>query len=134
MFGPAAHLYVYFTYGMHYCCNIVCGPEGEGAGVLIRGLEPLAGIELMQTNRGGIAQSQLTNGPAKICQAMRIDRSFNGHDLRTEPIKLIVRPPLKPDQIVQTTRIGISKAKDVPWRFYERDNAFVSVHARTRLI
>jgi DNA-3-methyladenine glycosylase len=130
MFGPAAHLYVYFTYGMHYCCNIVCGPEGEGAGVLIRGLEPLQGIELMQSNRGGITEAQLTNGPAKICQALRIDKSFNGHDLLAEPIRLIVRPPLAPDQIVQTTRVGISKAKDVPWRFYERGNKYVSVAAR----
>jgi DNA-3-methyladenine glycosylase len=93
-------------------------------------LEPLQGIELMQSNRGGITEAQLTNGPAKICQALRIDKSFNGHDLLAEPIRLIVRPSLAPDQIVQTTRVGISKAKDVPWRFYERGNKYVSVAAR----
>lgn len=129
MFGPPGHLYVYFTYGMHYCCNVVCGEAGEGAGVLIRAIEPLEGVDIMEQHRGGIALKQLTNGPGKVCQALAIDRQFNGHDLHTEPVQLVVRPALMVDQIVQTTRIGISKAVDTPWRFYVRDNPFVSKQA-----
>src|SRR5579884_3364094 len=79
MFGPSGHLYVYFTYGMHYCCNIVVGDEGYGAAVLIRAVEPLKGIIFIEDRRGksGI---EATNGPAKVCQALGIDRSLNGHD------------------------------------------------------
>ncbi len=128
MFGPAGYLYVYFTYGMHYCCNIVTGPVGHGSAVLIRALEPLEGETTMLENRrlaagGG---SNLTNGPAKLCQALAIDKTQNGHDLQQPPLQLIVRPSLQPDEIIQTTRIGISQAKDVPWRFYVRGNAYVS--------
>lgn len=124
MFGPAGHLYVYFTYGMHYCCNVVTGGEGHGAAVLIRALEPLAGERVMAQNRG--RGHDLTNGPAKVCQAFQIDQQHNGHDLRREPIRLILRPALSNKKIIQTTRVGISQAKDVPWRFLVRDNPFVS--------
>lgn len=126
MFGPSGHLYVYFTYGMHYCMNIVCGPEGVGAAVLIRAVEPLAGQDLMAVNRGGSGGLELTNGPAKTCQAFGIDKSWNGHDLRQAPLQLVLRPSVPPSRIRQTTRVGISQAKDVPWRFYEIDNPFVS--------
>lgn len=126
MFGPAGYLYVYFTYGMHYCCNVVCGPEGHGSAVLIRAVEPLDGEELMMDFRGGKTEADLTNGPAKLCQAFRIDRVLNGQDLQKDPLKLIIQPPVKQTDIVQTTRIGITQAKDVPWRFYLRDNRFVS--------
>jgi DNA-3-methyladenine glycosylase len=126
MFGPAGFLYVYFTYGMHYCMNIVCGQEGEGAAVLIRALEPLAGEDTMSQNRGDKTGVEITNGPAKTCQALRIDKAMSGHDLREQPFRLIIKPPLKTEAIVRTTRIGISQAKDVPWRFYERGNPYVS--------
>jgi DNA-3-methyladenine glycosylase len=126
MFGPAGHLYVYFTYGMHYCCNVVVGMEGHGAAVLIRAVEPLEGQELMSDNRHGLSGEALTNGPAKLCQALQIDKQLNGHDLTLTPLKLIIKPPLLLEKIIQTTRIGISQAKDVPWRFYEKDNIFVS--------
>jgi DNA-3-methyladenine glycosylase len=126
MFGPAGFLYVYFTYGMHYCCNVVTGPEGKGSAVLIRALEPLAGEELMTENRRGIAGKDLTNGPAKLCQALGIDKTLNGHDLRQPHLKLVIKPPLDPSEIVQSTRIGISQAKDVPWRFYAKANPYVS--------
>lgn len=126
MFGPPGHLYVYFTYGMHYCCNVVTGPEGQGSAVLIRALEPLEGEEVMARNRGGKAGPQLTNGPAKLCQAYGINKAWNGHDLRQPPLQLIIQDPVKPVDIVQTTRIGITQAKDVPWRFYVRGNAYVS--------
>jgi DNA-3-methyladenine glycosylase len=126
MFGPAGHLYVYFTYGMHYCCNVVVGDEGYGAAVLIRAIEPLEGIEYMETLRHGRTGHELTNGPAKLCQALAIDRSWNGHDLHKSPLKLVEQPPVALDQIVQTTRIGITKAVDMPWRFYIRGNKYVS--------
>jgi DNA-3-methyladenine glycosylase len=126
MFGPAGFLYVYFTYGMHYCCNIVTGPPGRGSAVLIRALEPLSGEELMSQNRHGLQGQQLTNGPAKLCQALGINRALNGHDLTMSPLRLELGPPLTQTEIIQTTRIGITKAIDVPWRFYVADNPYVS--------
>jgi DNA-3-methyladenine glycosylase len=125
MFGPAGCLYVYFTYGMHYCCNVVTGPIDEGSAVLIRAVEPLKGESLMEANRPkkGI---ELTNGPAKLCQALGIRMDMNGHDLRRDPLRLVVSPQAKPDRIITSARIGISKAKDVPWRFFLKDNPFVS--------
>jgi DNA-3-methyladenine glycosylase len=115
MFGPSGHLYVYFTYGMHYCCNIVTGPSGHGSAVLIRAIEPLS---------GDFPRS--TNGPAKLCQALGIDKAWNGHDLSQQPLQLVIRPPWPQTDIVQTTRVGISRAQDVPWRFYLRGNPHVS--------
>lgn len=126
MFGKPGFLYVYFTYGMHYCCNVVVGPSGYGAAVLIRAIEPLEGEPTMAQLRGGRSGSDMTNGPAKLCQALCINKALNGHDLQNEPLKLLIKNPLSPTDIVQTTRIGISKGKDVPWRFYIRDNQFVS--------
>jgi len=126
MFGPPGFLYVYFTYGMHYCMNIVTGPAGEGSAVLIRALEPLAGQARMSENRRGLAGVQLTNGPAKSCQALAIDKRYNGHDLRRAPLQLQLGPPLPPEQITVGPRIGISQAKDKPWRFYITGNPYVS--------
>lgn len=126
MFGEAGHLYVYFTYGMHYCCNVVVGSVGQGAAVLIRAVEPLAGQDIMSTNRHGKDGRELTNGPAKLCQALAIDKALNGHDLHLQPLRLIIKDALAPQAIVQTTRIGISQAKDAPWRFYISDNSYVS--------
>lgn len=125
MFGPPGHLYVYFTYGMHYCCNIVTGLPGEGSAVLIRAVEPIKGEAVMRTNRlrAGI---ELCNGPAKLCRALDIDSSMNGHNLSEEPLLLYLEPPFESDKIVATTRIGISKAQDKPWRFYIKGNGYVS--------
>ena len=125
MFGPSGHLYVYFTYGMHYCCNVVTGPEGMGAAVLIRAVEPLEGENVLQEYRP-FSSVQLTNGPAKLCQALGINKTMNGHDLSKTPLRLIVRPPLDSKDFTQTTRIGITQSKDVPWRFYITGNPFVS--------
>jgi DNA-3-methyladenine glycosylase len=126
MFGPEGFLYVYFTYGMHYCMNVVTGPQGEGSAVLIRALEPLSGEELMRERRHNIAGANVTNGPAKLCQALAVDKAMNGHDLRKMPLVLVVKPPVPSMAIVQTTRIGISQAKDRPWRFYIAGNPYVS--------
>lgn len=126
MFGPPGHLYVYFTYGMHYCCNVVTGVEGEGAAVLIRAVEPLEGETIMSARRRGLSGIEITNGPAKLCQALGIDRSMNGHDLRQSPLRLIIYPAAPKNKIVQTIRVGITQAQDMPWRFYLKDNKYVS--------
>lgn len=127
MFGPPGHLYVYFTYGMHYCCNIVTGPIGEGSAVLIRAVEPLSGADLLTVNRPGFDNYSLTNGPAKLCQALLIDKHLNGHDLAKAPLRLKINAPVAANQIVQTTRVGISRAQAVRWRFYIKANPYVSV-------
>ena len=126
MFGPAGFLYVYFTYGMHYCMNVVTGVEGEGSAVLIRALEPLEGVEYMQENRHGQSGAGVTNGPAKLCQALVVDKALNGHDLYQKPLQLQIQPAIPAKNVVQTTRIGISKAQDQPWRFYISGNAYIS--------
>lgn len=131
MFGPAGHLYVYFTYGMHYCCNVVVGEEGYGAAVLIRAIEPLADYPMLSEYRKGKSGIDMTNGPAKLCQALAIDKTMNGHDLTKQPLRLIIKPQLSDSNVVTTHRIGISKAKDVPWRFYIADSPYVSAVARS---
>ena len=125
MFGPAGHLYVYFTYGMHYCCNVVTGKQGTGAAVLIRAVEPIDGVAVLEERRmrSGV---EVTNGPAKLCKALGIDKELNGHDLSLAPLRLIIEPALAQEVIVSSERIGISQAKDVKWRFYIRDNAYMS--------
>lgn len=128
MFGPAGHLYVYFTYGMHYCGNIVVGDGGYGAAVLLRAVEPLDDAsEVLAKRRRGKTGVEITNGPAKLCQALGIDKKMNGHDLRKPPLTLIIQPPLPETTVVTTTRVGISHGKDVPWRFYIKDNHYISV-------
>ncbi len=125
MFGDAGSLYVYFTYGMHYCCNVVAGPEGYGAAALIRAVEPLNGVDTMERyrNQSGVTVS---NGPAKLCQALMIGKSFNGHDLRNAPLKLIQGDPIEDTDVTTTTRIGISRAQDELKRWYIKDNPYVS--------
>lgn len=126
MFGPAGHLYVYFIYGMHYSMNVVVGPEERGTGILIRAVEPIVGEQLLQLNRPAAHGPNLTNGPGKLCQALGIDRAMDGHDLAVEPLRLRIRSALPQSEIIQTPRVGISQAKDQPWRFYIRNNPFVS--------
>jgi DNA-3-methyladenine glycosylase len=126
MFGPAGHAYVYFTYGMHYCMNVVTGLHGHGSAVLIRALEPLEGEDVMSLNRRGITGKNVTDGPAKLCQALRINKQLNAHDLRQPPLQLVIKPQLKPTEIIQTTRIGISHDTHRPWRFLIKENPYVS--------
>ena len=125
MFKSAGHMYVYFTYGMHHCCNVVCGPEGFGSGVLIRAVEPIDGIETIETRRHmrGVA---VTNGPGKVCQALGIDRRLSGHDLSKSPVRLIKKPLLTDKEVTVAKRIGISKAVHELRRFYITDNPYVS--------
>lgn len=126
MFGGSGHLYVYFTYGMHYCCNIVVGKEGYGAGVLIRAVEPIRGVEILEKNRQNLKGIVLTNGPAKLTKALNIDFKLKGHNLKNSPLQLCKGELRKGEVIVRTARVGISKAKDKLRRFYIRDNQYVS--------
>jgi DNA-3-methyladenine glycosylase len=131
MFREGGHLYVYFTYGMHYCANVVTGSEGVARAVLLRALEPVSGIDTMMKRRAGRkgepVMKHLTNGPARLCQAMGIGRSENGRDLCTGSI-FVARPfPARPSfRIARTGRIGISTGTEFRWRFFIRGNAWVS--------
>lgn len=141
MFGPAGHLYVYVSYGMHHCCNVVCGPEGFGSGCLVRAVEPLEGVEVMrelrEAGRAGKEQAErarkhplklrdLTNGPGKVCAALGIDKELYGHDLTVEPLVLEFAPLLPGETIGCSPRVGISKNIDAPKRFFIEGNVFVS--------
>jgi DNA-3-methyladenine glycosylase len=129
MFGPPGFMYVYFTYGMHWCCNAVCGDDGEGAGVLIRALEPLTGLEKMRRARPRAKSDRdLCSGPGRLTQALGISGIQNGIDLVAAQAGFTivddgVAPPRKPPG---RTRIGISRAADLLWRWYVPDNEHVS--------
>jgi DNA-3-methyladenine glycosylase len=133
LFGPPGSAYVYRSYGIHACLNAVCEPEGVGAAVLIRALEPLDGIELMRERRGGLRDEDLCSGPGKLTQALSIGLDLNGTSLLGDgPITLDPRPVDRPAPTVLTgTRIGITKAADLPWRFAAADSPYVS-HPRLR--
>ncbi len=132
MFGPAGHAYIYFIYGMHHCVNAVTGPEGKGEAVLIRALEPVEGISIMQKRRQTEKISSLCNGPAKLTEALALPLSLNGVPLFEGPLQiwspnsLPVAPSIEPSDIAETTRIGIRKAIELPLRFYLKDNRFIS--------
>ncbi len=116
MFGPPGHLYVYFTYGMHHCANVVTGLAGHGAAVLLRAVEPLAGIETMRARRQG--RAQLADGPAKLCQAFAIGPEHNGVDVCDgRGVHLLDDGTAPPERPLVGPRVGITKAVDVPWRF-----------------
>lgn len=133
MFEAGGKLYVYFIYGNHFCCNVVCDKEGIGSAVLIRAVEPLDEIELMAQRRfrkSEISEKEflnLTNGPGKICKAFDITKAQNGIDLCGDDIFLAEGEKVPKKNIVSATRIGITKSKDLRWRFYLKDNPFVSV-------
>ncbi len=129
MFGPPGRLYVYFTYGMHWCANLVCRHEGVAAAVLVRALSPLTGVDAMRARRPVARKDvDLCNGPAKLCSALGIDGSHNGIDT-TDPAALVhvvddgTAPPVHP---VVTTRIGLSNGGDLPWRWYVPGDPHVS--------
>ena len=127
MFGPPGRLYVYFTYGQHFCCNVVTGPDGVGSAVLLRAAEPLEGIEAMAANRATDDVRLLCSGPARVTQAFDIGRAENGTDLVRDPsLILLSGTPLTPRRIARSTRVGVNVGGERPWRFFERDSAFVS--------
>lgn len=132
MFNDGGYFYVYFTYGAHFCCNIVTGKKDHGTAVLIRAVEPLAGIKKMSLNRYNkitLTEKEklnLTSGPGKVCEAFGITKEHYGLDLTGDKIFLLDRPKLKKSDIVVSKRVGIKKSVDLPWRFYIKDNPYVS--------
>ncbi len=132
MFNEGGFLYVYFTYGMHFCSNVVAGKLNEGNAVLLRAVEPVNGIDQMTINRfkkkniSAVEFNNLTNGPAKICSAFGIARSENGTDLTGKEIFILDSPKLSENKIAASTRIGIKKSVDLPWRYYIKNNSFLS--------
>jgi DNA-3-methyladenine glycosylase len=124
MFGPPGCAYVYRSYGIHWCLNFVCAPEGHGAGVLIRAIQPTQGLEVMRERRGVDAEKLLCSGPGRVGQALDIVHAFNGRSLVQSPFKLV--PAIAPVNVVHGPRIGISKAMDLPWRFGLAGSPFLS--------
>jgi len=123
MWGPPGHAYVYFTYGMHWLLNVVTEQEGRPAAVLLRGLMPLEGLPAMRRRRGGVPEERLADGPAKLCQALAVDRSFNGHDLCAAQPRLFIERGRTPEKMKVTVgpRVGLNTVPDPwkskPWRF-----------------
>jgi DNA-3-methyladenine glycosylase len=129
MFGRPGRLYVYFTYGMHFCANVVCMPAGTAEAVLLRALAPVSGLESMRERRPGTTKDrELANGPAKLCQAMGITRAEDGADLVTGDHGLrVVDDGVAPPTVPATSgRVGIRHASDLPWRFWVADDPNVS--------
>ncbi|MFK4130867.1 DNA-3-methyladenine glycosylase [Pseudomonas luteola] len=124
MFGPPGHLYVYRSYGIHWCLNIVCCDTGHGAGVLIRALEPLEGIDIMRERRGLDTLRLLCAGPGRVCQALGITGEHDGLVLESPGLELAA--PTAPFETISGPRIGITKARDVPWRFGLKGSTFLS--------
>jgi DNA-3-methyladenine glycosylase len=119
MFGAPGHLYVYRSYGIHWCANVVTGADGDGQAVLIRALVPVDGIEVMRTRRPGRPDRELMNGPGKLCAALGIDGVDNGRNLLDEssPIRIVDDAVSSPTDVVAGPRVGITKAVETPWRF-----------------
>jgi DNA-3-methyladenine glycosylase len=139
MFGPPGHAYVYFTYGMHFCANVVCSPPGVATGILLRAGRVIAGEELARRRRGfdsARAPRDLARGPARLCQAMAINRSQDGADLLDPSGALRLREaasherPAEPSRIEAGPRVGVSQAADTPWRFWLAQDPTVSPYRR----
>lgn len=120
MFGPPGHAYVYFTYGMHYCVNLVCGPEGTASAVLLRAGEVITGAETARERRPRSTVRDLARGPARLCQALAIGREQNGLDACSPdgPLRILTGAPVEPSLIRTGPRTGVNGGKDTPWRFW----------------
>jgi DNA-3-methyladenine glycosylase len=124
MFGPAGRLYTYFTYGMHHCANVVCGPEGVASAVLLRAGEVVDGVEIARERRGRHPDRDLARGPARLCSALALDLRHNGLDLTSGALTL--GAPSDPAQVSTGPRVGLRQAPDHPWRFWLTDEPTVS--------
>jgi DNA-3-methyladenine glycosylase len=125
MFGPPGRAYVYRSYGLHWCLNFVCMPAGHGAGVLLRALEPQAGLERMRERRGLADERLLCSGPGRLCQALGVTRELDGCRLDRKPFRVVPRDD-RTIVVAAGVRIGISKSRDVPWRFALAGSRFLS--------
>lgn len=131
MFGPPGHAYVYRSYGVHWCLNLVCGEEGDPQAALVRALAPTHGLEAMRARRGVEDERALCSGPGKLCQALAITRSHDGLPLDRGPFSLL--PRAREPEVIAGARIGISQAVDLPWRFALADSPFLSRPFNRRL-
>ncbi len=130
MFGQCGHAYVYFTYGNHYLLNVVTGKVGRGEAVLIRALEPIEGLDVMCQRRGREKELDLTTGPGKLTEALAIDLSLNGSDLRSSELMIARKERQQNFTVGRSARIGISNGKDLLERYYIAGNRYVSVRPR----
>jgi DNA-3-methyladenine glycosylase len=133
MFGPPGHLYVYFSYGMHWCANAVCGRDGEAGAVLLRAGDPLEGLEAMREARPAARRDRdLCSGPAKLCQALGLDRAHDGADLTSADrgVTIVDDGTAPPGDPGVSTRIGLSAGAEHPWRWFVPDDPNVSRHRR----
>ncbi len=128
MFGPPGRLYVYFTYGMHHCCNVVVGVDGRASAVLLRAGEVVEGLDLARDRRGS-TDRDLARGPARICQALGLGLTHNGADLGAEPLNLALATE-PATGVVTGPRVGLRKAAQRPWRFWLEDDPTVSTYRR----
>lgn len=133
MYGPPGHLYVYFTYGMHWCSNVVCATEGACEAALLRAGEPLEGIDVMRHRRGSVPDKMLAAGPARLAQAMGFDKTQNGAALTGNKASIYLyedaqTASYRSKEIAQTVRIGLSPGKgdDLPWRFVVKGSQYAS--------
>ena len=129
MFGPPGHVYVYFTYGMHHCANVVCGPEGVPAAVLMRAGDVVAGVDLARARRNGAPDRDLARGPARLCQALALDTSHDGASLTGPDLLLQPRSrALARGRVSTGPRVGLRLAAERPWRFWLTDEPTVSAY------
>jgi len=126
LFGPAGSWYVYLSYGLHWCANLVCGVEGEGSAVLLRALEPMEGMEAMRCRRGPLVDRQLCSGPGKLCQALAISREVDGVPMGGSGLTVVAEKNAAPTAFAVTPRIGITHAADWPLRFVVAGSPWVS--------
>jgi DNA-3-methyladenine glycosylase len=132
MFGDAGHLYVYFSYGVHWCANIVCGPPGRASAVLLRAGRVVEGVDLARSRRGGlVGDAALARGPACLTQALGIDRSHNDVDLLVDGVLMLKPGRVAAAQVSAGPRVGVSVAAGVPWRFWLTGDATVSAYKRS---
>jgi DNA-3-methyladenine glycosylase len=132
MFGPPGRAYVYRSYGIHWCLNFVCDRAGHGAGVLIRALEPTAGIEAMRERRGLESLRLLCSGPGRLCQALGVTHEMTGKRLDRKPFRVVARRGDTRVTVQAGVRIGISKAREQPWRFVLAGSPYLSKPMRAR--
>lgn len=129
MFGPPGRLYVYFTYGMHHCANVVTGPDGTASAVLLRAGEVVTGQEIARIRRGGVRDRDLARGPARLCQALGLALADNGADLSSGPVTLELNGrPSAPSMVLTGPRVGLRHAAERPWRFWLQAEPTVSVY------
>jgi DNA-3-methyladenine glycosylase len=127
MFGPPGHLYVYFSYGMHWCANVVCGPDGMASAVLLRAGEIVDGVEIARARRTAARRDRdLARGPARLCEALGIGEDQYGHDLSVPPLTLEIGAPAP--EVNTGPRVGLREAADRPWRFWLPGEPTVSAY------